>query len=241
MQIKSTILSIALAVMLLGALSIVLTDRAVAEPETPTSTIVIDTCNETNFNNALNSANDGDVIHVRCSASSPGAPGVITLSAQKTLTKSITLLGTHLVTGVNRLSGGGATSLFQVNAGEILTLTNITLENGYSTSSGGCMEVYGSLVALTTTLQHCRAATFILAQDGGAIYASNARVTLTNTTFYSNTADSDGGGLYANNSAVYLDRSRFESNVAYNHGGGYYQRMGSLSRSKFCMLNQPAL
>ena len=70
-----------------------------AEPDVPTGTIIIDTCNETNFNNALNSANDGDVIHVRCAVSSPGAPGAITFSAQKTITKSITLLGTHLVTG----------------------------------------------------------------------------------------------------------------------------------------------
>ena len=38
-----------------------------AEPEAPQTTIIIDTCNETNFNSALYSANNGDVIHVRCS------------------------------------------------------------------------------------------------------------------------------------------------------------------------------
>src|SRR5512139_1038868 len=136
-----------------------------AEPDAPQATIIIGTCNETNFNNALNSANNGDVIHVRCDASSPGGPGVITLSAQKTITKSITILGTHLVTGVNRLSGGGATSLFQVNDGATLTLTNITLENGDHASSGGCVEVYGSLVVLTSTLRYCHAG-----NAGGAIY-----------------------------------------------------------------------
>ncbi|NTU65053.1 MAG: hypothetical protein HGB05_17050, partial [Chloroflexi bacterium] len=194
-----------------------------AEPDVPTDTIIIDTCNETNFNNALNSANNGDVIHVRCDASSLGGPGVITLSAQKTITKSITILGTHLVTGVNRLSGGGATSLFQVNNGATLTLTNITLENGDHTISGGCVEVYGSLVVLTSTLRYCHAGS-----TGGAIYANSSQVALTNTTFFSNTADSSGGGLYVFNSTVSASRSRFDSNRAGNYGGGYYQRLGSV-------------
>jgi len=194
-----------------------------AEPDVPTGTIIIDTCNETNFNNALNSANNGDVIHVRCDASSPGGPGVITLSAQKTITKSITILGAHLVTGVNRLSGGGATSLFQVNNGATLTLTNITLENGDHASSGGCVEVYGSLAALTTTLRYCHTGNV-----GGAIYANTSQVALTNTTFYSNTADVHGGGLYVYNSTVSASRSRFDSNRADNYGGGYYQRLGSV-------------
>jgi predicted outer membrane repeat protein len=194
-----------------------------AEPDAPQSTLLIDTCNEANFNNALNSANTGDVIHVRCSASSPGGPGVLTLSSQKVITKSITLLGTHLVTGVNRLSGGGSTSLFQVNNGATLTLTNITLENGDQASSGGCLEVYGSLIALTATLRYCHTA-----NTGGAIYANTSQVALTNTTFYSNTADSAGGGLYVYNSTVSANRSRFDSNRAGNYGGGYYQRLGSV-------------
>ena len=51
---------------------------------------------------------------------------------------------------------------------------------------------------------------------------------LTNTTFYSNTADGDGGGLYVYNSTVSANRSRFDSNSANNYGGGYYQRLGSV-------------
>lgn len=193
-----------------------------AEPAAP-QTIIIDTCNETNFNNALAAANNGDVIHVRCATSSPSTPGIITFGAQKTITKSITLLGTHPVTGVNRLSGGGATSLFQVNNGATLTLTSITLENGDYPSSGGCVEVYGALAALTTTLRYCHTA-----GTGGAIYANTSHVALTNTTFYSNTADSSGGGLYAYNSTVSASRSRFDSNHADNYGGGFYQRLGSV-------------
>jgi predicted outer membrane repeat protein len=223
MNIKPVLCSIVLTVIVLGVLGAVFTNRAVAEPDTPQTTLVIDTCTETNFNNTLNSANTGDVIHVRCSASSPGGPGVITLSTQKVITKSITILGTHLIAGVNRLSGGGATSLFQVNNGAALTLTNITLENGNHANSGGCMEVYGSLVALTTTLRYCHTA-----NTGGAIYANTSQVALTNTTFYSNTADVHGGGLYVYNSTVSASRSRFDSNRANSYGGGYYQRLGSV-------------
>ena len=193
-----------------------------AQPVAPNTTITINTCNETNFNNALAAANDGDVIHVRCLASFPAAPGAITFSIQKTISKSIAILGTHPVAGVN------ATDLFAVNGGKTLTLTDITLENGYNTSNGGCLRVYGSLVALTTTFQHCRAFNIISTPDGGAIYANTANVALTNTTFYSNTADGDGGGLYVYNSAVSVNRSRFDSNLAYNHGGGFYQRLGSV-------------
>ncbi|CAG0935803.1 putative outer membrane protein PmpB [Thermoflexales bacterium] len=227
MGIRSVMLSIILTVVLLGLLSAVLTERVVAEPNAP-NTITIDTCTETNFNAALASANNGDVIHVRCLTSSPLFPETIVFSAQKPISKSITILGTHPAKGVNLLSGNDATRLFVVNDGHALTLTNITVEHGDSGGSGGCLQVYGSLIALTTTLRHCRTFGLISSPDGGAIYANGANVTLTNTTFYSNTADGDGGGLYAYNSAVYANRSRFESNVAYNHGGGYYQRLGSL-------------
>ncbi|MFN8596719.1 MAG: choice-of-anchor Q domain-containing protein [Anaerolineae bacterium] len=200
-----------------------------AEPEAPQTTIVIDTCNEANFNAALTSANDGDVIHVRCAVSFPIVPSALTFSAQKIISKSITILGTHQVSGVNRLSGGDATRLFVVNAGKTLTLTNITIEHGSSTSSGGCLQVFGALTALTTTLRYCRTTPFITYPDGGAIYANTARVTLTNTTFYSNTAVGDGGGVYAYNSTMSASRSRFDSNQADNYGGGYYQRLGSVT------------
>jgi predicted outer membrane repeat protein len=227
-RLTSVVAALILSGVALFALLFAAQATARAEPAAPQTTIIIDTCNETSFNNALNSANDGDVIHVRCATTFPAAPGAITFSAQKTITKSITISGTHPVSGVNRLSGGGATSLFQVNAGKTLTLTDITLENGYSLSSGGCMEVYGSLVALTTTLQHCHTFNPIGTPDGGAIYANTSQVALTNTTFYSNTADGDGGGLYAYNSTVSAYRSRFDSNSADNYGGGFYQRLGSV-------------
>ncbi|HSD82936.1 MAG TPA: hypothetical protein VLG46_03710, partial [Anaerolineae bacterium] len=76
MKIKSMILSIVLAVALLGTLGIVFTDRVVAEPSAP-HTITIDTCTETNFDNALAAAHSGDVIDVRCLTSFPVGPGVI--------------------------------------------------------------------------------------------------------------------------------------------------------------------
>src|SRR5512143_4107945 len=126
MKIKPMMLSIGLAVAVLGTLSVMLTNRAVAEPATPNNTITIDICTESNFDNALASANDGDVIDVRCTTTFPLTPGAITFSTQKTISKSITIIGTHPVTGVNRLSGGNATNLFQVNTGKTLTLTDIT-------------------------------------------------------------------------------------------------------------------
>ncbi|CAG0935802.1 putative outer membrane protein PmpB [Thermoflexales bacterium] len=228
MKIRSMMLSIVLAVAVLGMLGAGLTNRAVAEPAAPNTTITIDSCNETNFDNALASANNGDMIYVRCLTSFPATPGAITFSTQKMISKSITLLGTHPVTGVNRLSGGDATSLFQVNDGATLTLTNITVEHGDNTGSGGCLEVYGSLVALTATLRQCRTFNLLGSPDGGAIYANTANVMLTNTTFYSNTADGDGGGLYVYNSTVSASRSRFDNNSASNYGGGFYQRLGSV-------------
>ena len=222
-QLKTVVSALFLSSAALAALLFVTKASVRAEPDVPTGTLILDTCTEAGFNNALASANDGDVIHVRCALSFPVVPGAITFSAQKTITKSITILGTHPATGVNRLSGGGATSLFQVNNGATLTLTHITLENGDHTNSGGCVEVYGALTALTTTLRYCRTS-----NTGGAIYANTSQVALTNTTFYSNTADSSGGGLYVYNSTVSASRSRFDSNRAGNYGGGYFQRLGSV-------------
>jgi hypothetical protein len=62
--------------------------------------------------------------------------------------------------------------------------------------------------------------TFNLIGSPAARSAPARECALTNTTFYSNTADGDGGGLYVYNSAVSANRSRFDGS-ANNYGGGF--------------------
>jgi fibronectin-binding autotransporter adhesin len=194
---------------------------ATSELAAPAAQIIVDTCSETTLNAALNSAVSGDTIWLRCSAS--GAPKTINLSSNKILAKSLTILGTHPSGGFNALDAQFASRIFNVNAGNMLTLTNIVLQDGQASgaSGGGCIYAAGSLVVLTTTFTHCRTQAGS-GLSGGAIYATGPVVELKNTTLFSNTADGDGGGLYAASLQPTIDGSRIDSNAAGGAGAGLY-------------------
>ena len=66
------------------------------------------------------------------------------------------------------------------------------------------------------------------ANDGGAIYASNEFVSLTDVIFDQNTAVEDGGAVYCRNSSmVNLQDCTFTANSALKSGGGIYGDSGS--------------
>ncbi|MAT98589.1 MAG: hypothetical protein CL608_15715 [Anaerolineaceae bacterium] len=156
-----------------------------------------------------------------------GGSHTITLTSQKTINSNITINGGGQIT----LSGGGSTRLFNLQNGASLTLQNITLQNGYSSSDGGAVYVE-RLSTLTLTNS---AINNSVAANGGAIAlngwgSSDAGGTLivTDSSFSGNQSTAaaipgggnGGGALYiTGGSTATVSGSIFSNNVSVNGGG----------------------
>ncbi|MBP6473157.1 MAG: hypothetical protein KA773_22120, partial [Chloroflexi bacterium] len=142
------------------------------------------------------------------------------------ITKSLTLDGgwaykEPISATLDALSRG---RVVYVGATAVVTLTNITLTNGDSTTAGDGNRGGALLNAGQTVLTN----TQFLANNsalGGAIY-NGAGLTLGATSLKNNTAAS-GGGLY-NNAFAVVQQAEFSGNSAFD-GGAVYHNDGTLS------------
>jgi hypothetical protein len=161
-----------------------------------------------------------------------GLKGVInlTLGTEILLTKPTTITGNGLV----RVNGLNTTRLFHVAPGVPVTISNLSLTNGFarvptSSGSGGAILDEGSLSLRSDVFSYNRA--FV---SGGAVEvtaASNASLTVVDCTFTANRAITGfGGGLSTNsppttgarpggNLNVAVSASTFDYNVAALGGG----------------------
>jgi len=112
-----------------------------------------------------------------------------------------------------------------------ITVTDITFQNGNSTSDG--VGLYIRTKQADIAVQHCEFIGNIgnSGQYGGGLYAVSAdypnptgNVTISNNIFRGNSADNRGGGAYAisNNGIVAYDNNVFALNFADFSGGGAY-------------------
>lgn len=183
------------------------------EPDAPTGGTV-NTCTLAALQTALSG---GGTVTFNCS-------GTIVFTSTWVVTANTTINGNGF--GVI-LSGGNATDLFSINSGAKLTLSRLTIQNGLNTSSGGCIRAFGDLDVISSTIRFCKAAYLIGNPNGGAIYANNALVQLTNTLIFSNSAEGVGGGVYAvGGSDVRVVQSTIQQNAG-SRGGGVYQDTGT--------------
>ena len=176
-------------------------------------------CTEAALETALSG---GGTVSFNC-----GGSATITLTSQKTINSNTTINGGGQIT----LSGGGSTRLFNLQNGASLTLQNITLQSGYSSSDGGAIYVE-RLSTLTLTNSAINNST---AANGGAIAlngwgSSDAGGTLivTNSSFSGNLSTAaalagggnGGGALYiTGGSTATMSGSTFTGNLSVNGGG----------------------
>lgn len=198
---------------------------------------VVTTCDQSNLEAAL--AGGGSVTF-NC-----GAPATITFASQIVITQNTTIDGGTL--GQVTLSGNNVTRLFTTTPGATLTLLNLTLRDGNSDQEeGGALWAAGPAVISNSAFISNTAR-----DDGGAIYAAGAPLTITgsvfwqnlspdyggavnalgsvwvtNSEFYSNTAE--GGGALALEAEAHIASSRFYSNTADSIGGAIYSYNGGL-------------
>ena len=152
-------------------------------------------------------------------------PSTITLtSGELLLDKNLTITGP----GAAQLavSGNQPSRLFEIGAGATVTLSGLTMENGYDTSDygGGGLLNHGTLTLINSTVagNSVDSAVGNENSDGGGLY-NDGTLTLTNSTITGNSA-AEGGGLY-NDGPLTLTNSTIAGNTA-TYGGGLFNSSG---------------
>lgn len=214
----SLLFAIMLPVYLLAGLHSLLADDAVVGDGTPAS------CTEAAFDAALAVAqNGGGTITFNC-----GGPATLVFTSQKIITTSVAIDGNDQI----MLSGGNSTSLFSNDAN--LTLQNITLTDGYSSSSGGAIANFGDLTLSHVTIRNSESD-----EHGGGIWSYQGTAELTSVTLNSNTAVGGGGGIYNILGTIMLTDATLSENTA-NSGGGFFNSGGTATLSNVTLSDNAA-
>ncbi|MBE7556159.1 MAG: hypothetical protein HS126_34325 [Anaerolineales bacterium] len=138
-----------------------------------------------------------------------GGPATILVLSEKVINQNTVIQGGGAIT----LSGGLASRLFRVVAPASLTLTDLTLDSGYSPAAdGGAILSNGVLLLNNVTIQKSQAG---LAFCGGAI-RSDGQAVIANSRFIENNAGGGGAICTASSGAptLRITHSRFNKNQA---------------------------
>jgi beta-glucanase (GH16 family) len=123
------------------------------------------------------------------------------------------------------LNGGGTDRVFVIDQGTDVTVSDVTVTNGYGFQLAGGILNNGSLtlerVTVTNNLMTTDSGDFW--QGGGGIYnGEGATLNLIDSTVSNNTSGFAGGGVYSFfNTFVSVERSTISNNVALDVGGGF--------------------
>ena len=117
------------------------------------------------------------------------------------------------------VSGNHAVRVFNLLAGGLLILRNITVANGHSTDGGGGVSNAGVLIVINSTFSGNSSANV-----GGGLFNAGT-VSMIDSTFSGNTTPSDGGGI-DNLGAITVVNSTFSNNSG-GYGGGLSNNSGT--------------
>ncbi|HVT31932.1 MAG TPA: choice-of-anchor Q domain-containing protein [Rhodanobacteraceae bacterium] len=162
----------------------------------------------------LNKAQSGDTVDLRqlpvlCET----ANSTITLSSGEITVHQNDLLLQGPTTGAVTISGGGASRVFAHDGHGQLSISSLSIANGYSALDGGCIYSKHDV-----SLTQARVTGCISSGNGGGIYASN-EVDLIGSVVSGNMAKqaTRGGGIFAD--SLVSKYSSITGNVS-NRGGG---------------------
>jgi hypothetical protein len=125
------------------------------------------------------------------------------------------------------------TGIFTDNSGYDLSIDNLTMQNGVSTSSGGAIYNPNGIVTVTSsTFNGCSASSSMLSVFGGAIFARS--VTVTSSTFNGCSASGrPGSGGAIDAGSVTVTSSTFNGCSAMAGGGAIYAGSVTVTSSSF--------
>ena len=124
------------------------------------------------------------------------------------------------------ITGNGGTSrLFTLNQSTTIdvTLKDLTFSN-YNTDLAGGGVLLSNNAGATVTFDNCIITGNSVSNGagGGAIFFANGNLTITGTTFKSNTSTDEGGAIMGLSGTITITNSVFESNSAATKGGAIY-------------------
>jgi predicted outer membrane repeat protein len=158
---------------------------------------------QTTLREAINIANSGDTITFASNMNGQ----TITLNDELIIDKDLTIDAQNLII---KLSGNDTNRIFKVNNATKLTLKNLTIMNGYASSSGGAIYVSGTVNIFNTTFKNNNSNTY-----GGAISIKKILL-IENSTFYSNSSI-NGGAIKINTTGIAtINNSTFSHNSGTN-------------------------
>ena len=187
---------------------------------TQAATITVTNTNDSgagSLRQAIADANDGDTIDF-------GVTGTITLTTDQLLVeKSINISGP----GSNNLAvdGNHASRAFYIGWGRTVTISGLTITNGYAFDGGGIWNNHGTLTINNSTLSGNSAST-----NGGGIlndgaFLGNATLIINNSTFSGNSAYHGGvvcNKGYSGSATLTINNSTLSGNSVTAFGGGIY-------------------
>ncbi|NQU39640.1 MAG: hypothetical protein HQ523_06785 [Lentisphaerae bacterium] len=144
--------------------------------------------------------------------------GLITLlTGHLLLTNNLTIDASALSAGI-AISGNSASRIFQVEGGSSVTLTHLTVRDGWCgfTDAGAGLLVYSSTVVMNEmafTQNHGDA----VSSFGGAVSSFSGVLTINNSSIYSNSA-SAGGGIWSSG-VLTVNNTTVTENSAIDGGG----------------------
>ncbi|MEI7982688.1 MAG: hypothetical protein WCI71_13635, partial [Bacteroidota bacterium] len=154
--------------------------------------------------------------------SSLNGSAITLTSGELAISKGLTIDATALTSGIY-VSGNNASRVFLINgplAATTITLKNLKVTNGYTTSDGGGI----SFILGTLNLDHCEIFYSYASRYGGGLYLENADATLncSNSTIRENSAVNYGGGVFIYFGHAGFTGTTISGNLSSTKGGGVF-------------------
>ncbi len=144
-------------------------------------------------------------------------------SALPVLASNISITGpaANLLT-INGDGQAGGFRVFTIDSNDTVTLSGMTISNGYTSGNGGGIDNEGALTINSCTISNNATNP---SSEGGGIY-SDGPLTISNSTLSGNTARY-GGGIEFEQGNLTITNSTFSGNGLANEGGGGAMDIGS--------------
>jgi len=203
----------------------------VATPVAGATTFTVTNCNDSGTGSlrlAVASASAGDSVDFSASLSPCTANTITLTSGLIEISKNLTITGPGA--GTLAVSGGGTSTVFQVDSGVTAGISGLTIEDGAATSAvatGGGVDNAGTLT-LSDSIVSNSSATGTTSSEGGGI-ANTGSMTITDTTVTNNTAAVGGGVANITDlSSMIISDSTIAGNHAPTGAGGGIDNEGTL-------------
>jgi CSLREA domain-containing protein len=196
-----------------------ITVNSLADPGAPGICTLRDAINASNSSAAVNGCTAGtgdDTIMF-------SVTGTILLTGDLTVAQTLTIQGPATNPPSIVINGQNSVQLM-INDGT-LSIANLTLENGSTTSYGGAIDNEGTAVTVTNSVFANNTASL-----GGAL-DSDSLLQVTDCTFNDNSAETNGaeGGAIFNDGTTVIVGSTFNGNTAEFGGGAVESEEGSMT------------